>query len=58
MRTHGARMIALSSPEARSVFEQLEVVMSQWRRIEGLLDQPGPFIYTVTRATLTPVNLD
>jgi PIN domain-containing protein len=58
VREHGARMVALSGAEARSVFEQLEVVMCQWRSIERLLPEPGPFIYTATRSTFKAVGLD
>lgn len=50
-------MVALSSDEATTVWAQLEVVMTQWRKMEGLLDFPGPFIYTATRTTLTKVLL-
>lgn len=57
VRDHGARMVALAGEEARGTFEQLEVVMCQWRRIEGLVGEPGPFIYTATRTTLRPVDL-
>jgi hypothetical protein len=57
VRDNGARMIALSGDEARSTWHQLEIVMQRWRRLEELLDQPGPFIYTATRTSLKPVNL-
>lgn len=50
--------VALAGPEARSTWDQLEVVMSQWRRIEELHGLPGPFIYTATRTTLSKVDLD
>lgn len=53
---HGAQ--ALSGPEARGTFEQLEVVMCQWRAIEALYLQPGPYIYRATRTTLEPVALE
>jgi hypothetical protein len=57
VRDSGARMVALSGPEAGTTWAQLEVVMCQWRRIEGLLAEPGPFIYAATRTTLRPVPL-
>ena len=57
VRTSGARMIALASEEARGTWDQLEVLMSQWRAIERRLEEPGPFIYTATRTTLRPVDL-
>jgi hypothetical protein len=55
---HSARMVALSSAEAGTKWAQLEVVMSRWREIEALLEQPGPFIYTATRSQLAEVDLE
>ena len=45
VRDSGARMVALGSREATGTFEQLEILMSQWRAIEACLSQNGPFIY-------------
>ncbi|GAA4924310.1 hypothetical protein [Actinoplanes utahensis] len=58
VRESGARMVALSGPDARGTFEQLEIVMIQWRAITQLLTKPGPFIYTATRTSLRAVSLD
>lgn len=44
----GGRMVALSSLDATTVWTQLEVVMTQWRRIEELAELPGPFICTAS----------
>lgn len=55
---HKARMVALSSAEAGTKWTQLEVVMSRWRDIEALIDQPGPFIYTATRTKLSEIDLE
>lgn len=49
------RMVALSSDDATNVWAQLEVIMTQWRRIEDLVDLPGPFIYTATRSSLVKI---
>jgi PIN like domain len=57
VRSSSARMIALAGDEAKSTWQQLEVVMSQWRAIERRLAEPGPFIYTATRTTLRPFDL-
>jgi hypothetical protein len=57
VRDSGARMVALSGAEAGTTWAQLEIVMCQWRRIEALLDEPGPFIYAATRTALRPVPL-
>src|SRR5664280_1339351 len=45
----GQRMVALAGKEAIGTWAQLEVLVSQWRAIEGLLSGPGPFIYSATR---------
>jgi hypothetical protein len=57
VRAHGARMVTLHGPEARGTWEQLEIFMSRWRDIELCLDEPGPFIYTVTRTTFRHLDL-
>lgn len=58
IRDHGARMVALASKDAGSTFNQLELLMTQWRSIEALVDAPGPFIYSATRTTLRSLPLD
>jgi hypothetical protein len=49
VRVNGARMITLAGPDAVTTFDQLEVLMCNWRAIEGKLTEVGPFIYTATR---------
>lgn len=51
---HGARMVALAGGAARTKFDQLEVVMCNWRQIEHAVTEPGPFIYVATRTTFRP----
>jgi hypothetical protein len=41
--SHGMRTAA--------AWAQLELFMTQWRRIEACFDEPGPFIYSATRTT-------
>lgn len=53
----GARMVNLAGPDAGDTWRQLEIVMINWRRIEQLLDAPGPFIYSASRTTLRPIEL-
>jgi hypothetical protein len=57
VKESGARMVALTGIDARSVFDQLEVVMCRWREIERLLLEPAPFIYAATRTRLRKVDL-
>lgn len=52
VKEHRARLVAITGKEGTSTWPQLEIVMASWRRIEALLDLPGPFIYTVTRTAL------
>jgi hypothetical protein len=58
VRDYGAKMVALSAPDAVSVWNQLEVVMTNWRRFEDLAAQPGPFIWRAARTSLGKVRLD
>ena len=49
--------MTLAARDATGTWQQLEVLMSQWRAIERLLEQSGPFIYSVSRTTLREVAL-
>jgi PIN like domain len=57
VRDNGAKMVALSALDAGSVWNQLEVVMANWRRFEDLASQTGPFVWRATRSGLGRVNL-
>lgn len=57
VRSSGARMVNLAGEEAIGTFAQLEVLMSQWRRITSLLEEKGPFIYSLTRTKLRRIEL-
>ncbi|MDY7087015.1 MAG: hypothetical protein SYR96_18100 [Actinomycetota bacterium] len=57
VRNSGTRMVALSAKDARGTFDQLEIVMIQWRSILLLLTKPGPFVYTATRTSFRPISL-
>ena len=54
---HRARLVVLTSADARTVWGQLEVLMCQWRRIEQLVGLLGPFIYWASRTQLVPLSL-
>jgi hypothetical protein len=51
-------VVALSGKEADGVWAQLEVLMSQWRRIESLLNESSPVIWVARRSGLRAVKLD
>lgn len=57
VRSSGARMVNLAGDEARDTFAQLEVLMSQWRHITALVEEKGPFIYSVTRTSFREIAL-
>lgn len=57
IRDAGARMVTLSAPDASTTWSQLETVMTNWRRIEALVGQSGPFIYTCTRTSMNALTL-
>ena len=51
----GGRLIAVTSKDQLTNFQILEIVMSQWHWIERKPDDPGPFIWTITRTTRTQI---
>jgi uncharacterized protein with PIN domain len=57
VRRHRARLVTLSSDEAKGKFAQLELVMCRWRDIERCRTEDGPFIYRATRTRLTPIDI-
>jgi PIN like domain len=57
VRENNAKMAALNQRDAQTKWGQLEVFMTQWRRIEALTSEPGPFIWRVSRTTMTPIPL-
>ncbi|MDQ3029956.1 MAG: hypothetical protein M3R09_08020 [Actinomycetota bacterium] len=52
-----ARMVVLAGDEARGTWQQLEILMRQWRAIEACLSHSGPFIYSATRSSFRSVTL-
>lgn len=57
VRASGARMINLAADDAIGTFAQFEVLLCQWRRIEALLEEKGPFIYSATRTSFRRIEL-
>ena len=53
---HKARMVALVGADARTVWNQLEVLMMHWRRIRTLTRESGPFIYRASRQEIESVQ--
>jgi hypothetical protein len=55
VRENNAKMVALNQRDAQTKWGQLELFMTQWRRIEALT---SPFIWRVSRTVMTPIALD
>lgn len=58
VREHGARMVRLVGEESGGTFDQLEVLLCNWRAIQRLLDERGPYIYLASRTSLRRLDLD
>jgi 3-methyladenine DNA glycosylase Tag len=58
VRENKEKMAALNQRDAQTKWGQLEVFMTQWRRIEALTSEPGPFIWRVSRTAMTLIALD
>lgn len=54
---YGARLFAITSETNLDNWGLLEVVVTQWRRIEAAAQEPGPYIYSMTRTSLHRINL-
>jgi hypothetical protein len=52
-----ARMFAITSREQLDKWGILEVVVSQWRAMERAAEEPGPYIYSVTRTSIEKLDL-
>ena len=52
-----AKMFAITSKETLDIWGMLEVVATQWREMERKAQEPGPFIYSVTRSGVAEVDL-
>ncbi len=58
IRENNAKMVALNQRDAQTKWGQLEVFMTQWRHIEALAAERGPFIWRVSRTAMTSIPLD
>jgi hypothetical protein len=57
VREYNAKMIALNQRDAQTKWGQLEVFMTQWRRIDALAAEPGPFVWRASRTTMTAIGI-
>jgi hypothetical protein len=49
---------ALNQRDVQTKWDQLEVFMTQWRRIEAMTAESGPFISRVSRTAMTSIPLE
>lgn len=47
-----AKVVRLDARHALNRWAELEIVVGQWRRIEGLADLPGPWLFTASRTNI------
>lgn len=52
-----ARMFAVTSRENLDLWGLVEVVVTQWRKIEDAAREAGPYIYSVTRTAMDKIDL-
>jgi len=52
LRDNRARVVRLDARHVLTKWLELEILVTQWRRIELVVDTPGPWIYRVGRTTL------
>ena len=49
IRNNGAKVVRLETRHDLTKWLQLEIVVTQWRKIEDLVGLPGPWIYRASR---------
>jgi hypothetical protein len=52
-----ARMFAITSPEQLQTWDLLTIIVGQWSSIEQAATEEGPYIYRVTRTTMSKIDL-
>jgi len=50
VKDSGARIVTLDARRKLNTWDALEIVVTQWRRIEELTELPGPWVYTASRS--------
>lgn len=57
VRESGGKMVAFAGKDATGTWAQMALLFHWWPRIERVYDEPGPFIFSVTRTSFRPVRL-
>jgi hypothetical protein len=54
----GARMFAITSPEKLHTWDLLSIAVARWPDFEVAAQEDGPYIYSVTRTTMSKIDLE
>ena len=54
----GAQMFAITSPEQLHTWDLLSIAVGRWQDFEAALEEDGPYIYSVTRTTMSKIDLE
>jgi PIN like domain len=54
----GARMFAIASAEQLTIWDQLCIVVEQWEHLERAAQEDGPYIYALTRTSMSKIDLE
>lgn len=57
VKTHAVRMVVLDVRRDPSTWGELEIVVAQWSKIEGLTTTPGPHVALATKTTFRPLPI-
>ena len=58
VKDRNLRMVTLTGPDCRYPWGQLEITMTQWRKIEAVCDRVGPALFSATRTSFTEIDID
>lgn len=53
----GLRLVTLSGPDGQSKWSQLEILLTQWRKIEALTERTGPVLVAATRTAFREIDI-
>ena len=53
----GARMFAIVTERKLHNWDMLEIVVHQWPKMETAAEEPGPYIFAMTRTTMHKIDL-
>jgi hypothetical protein len=57
VKEHRAKIVTLDARRTLNTWDALEIVVSQWRKLEDLADLPGPWMYVASRGGCRGIQL-